>query len=198
MDEFEGTILRHMRYDNLKTLARGCEAAALEYDASGRGQEAGRRGPYAGNCQNRTVRKLNKAAAVLIALSSFLGASPALADLKLCNTTPSRIGVAVGYQDPKGWATEGWWTIPSKTCETLLKGKLPSRFYYIHAIDYDRGGEWKGPSLMCTARQSFIIRGVDKCKGRGYKKTGFFEVDTGNARNWTIRLSDPLNKTKGN
>ena len=132
-------------------------------------------------------------AAVLIVLTG--GAAPAVADLKLCNTTPSRIGVAVGYQDPKGWATEGWWTIPSKSCETLLKGKLPSRFYYVHAIDYDRGGEWKGASLMCTARQSFIIRGVDKCKARGYKQTGFFEVDTGNARNWTIRLSDPINKT---
>ena len=48
------------------------------------------------------------------------------ADLKLCNSTSSRIGVSIGYQDPEGWATEGWWTIASQTCETLLKGPFPA------------------------------------------------------------------------
>ena len=78
-------------------------------------------------------------------------ASPARADLKLCNTTSSRIGVAIGYQDPNGWTTEGWWNVAPQTCETLYKGTLSSRFYYIHAIDYDRGGEWAGKSVMCTS-----------------------------------------------
>ena len=80
---------------------------------------------------------------------------PRLADLKLCNTTSSRIGVAIGYQDPTGWTTEGWWNISAQTCETLYKGTLSSRFYYIHAIDYDRGGEWAGKSFMCTGDKVF-------------------------------------------
>src|SRR5499433_3427224 len=62
-------------------------------------------------------------------------APPARGDLKLCNTTSSRIGVAIGYQDPSGWTTEGWWNISAQTCETLYKGTLSSRFYYIHAVD---------------------------------------------------------------
>jgi uncharacterized membrane protein len=119
------------------------------------------------------------------------GASIARADLKLCNATSSRIGVAIGYQDPKGWATEGWWNIASQTCETLLKGKLGSRFYYVHAVDYDRGGEWGGTNMMCTADKTFTIRGVDECPRRGFKKTGFFEVDTQDSKDWTIRLTDP-------
>ena len=45
----------------------------------------------------------------------------------------------IGYQDPQGWATEGWWNIAAQTCETLLKGAVPSRFVYVHAVDYDRG-----------------------------------------------------------
>lgn len=126
-------------------------------------------------------------AAVLIALS----AQAAYADLKLCNATSSRIGVAIGYQDPKGWATEGWWNIASQTCETLLKGKLGSRFYYVHAVDYDRGGEWGGKNVMCTADKAFTIRGVDECPRRGFKGTGFFEVDTQDSKDWTIRLTDP-------
>jgi uncharacterized membrane protein len=112
-------------------------------------------------------------------------------DLKLCNTTSSRVGVAIGYQDSTGWTTEGWWNISAQTCETLYKGTLSSRFYYVHAIDYDRGGEWAGKSVMCTIDKTFTIRGVQDCIRRGYKNTGFFEVDTQEANAWTIRLTDP-------
>jgi uncharacterized membrane protein len=113
------------------------------------------------------------------------------ADLKLCNTTASRIGVAIGYRDQSGWTTEGWWTLAAQTCETLYKGVLSSRFWYVHAIDYDRGGEWAGQSFMCSTDKAFTIRGVQDCTDRGYKRTGFFEVDTQDAQDWTIRLTDP-------
>lgn len=135
---------------------------------------------------------LRMALAVLIAcLGSAAGTGPALADLKLCNASQSRIGVALGYQDANGWATEGWWNVAAQTCETLLKGAVPSRFIYVYAVDYDRGGEWSGTSFMCTQDRSFAIRDVKDCQRRGYRRTGFFEVDTGEAKDWTIRLSEP-------
>jgi uncharacterized membrane protein len=119
-------------------------------------------------------------------------AAPAHADLKLCNTTASRIGVAIGYSDAGGgWTTEGWWTLPAQTCETLYKGPLTSRYWYIHAIDYDSGGEWAGESFMCTHDKAFTIKGVQDCAKRGYNRTGFFEVDVQDATDWTIRLIDP-------
>lgn len=134
----------------------------------------------------------------VLALCGVLALSaPAHADLKLCNTTPSRIGVAIGYQDAKGFTTEGWWTIASQTCETLLKGKLARRFYYIHAVDYDRGGEWSGDNFMCIDEKAFIIRDESGCKARGFKRSGFYEVDTGDQRNWTVRLSDPIRGKEG-
>lgn len=135
----------------------------------------------------------SRAVAHGLALSAglLLSATVAHADLKLCNITSSRVGVAIGYQDKAGWATEGWWNIASQTCETLLKGALPSRYVYVHAVDYDRGGEWGGKNEMCTNDKSFAIRGVQDCEKRGYKRTGFFEVDTGEAKEWTIRLTDP-------
>lgn len=132
------------------------------------------------------------AAVLCLGLAALpLLALPALADLKLCNSTPSRIGIAIGYQDEKGWATEGWWNIASQSCETLLKGGWPSRFIYVYGIDYDRGGEWSGATFMCTSDTSFWIRDVKDCEKRGNKRTGFFEVDTGQAKDWTIRLTDP-------
>lgn len=130
-------------------------------------------------------------AAIAAAAGFIVTAQDARADLKLCNSTASRIGVAIGYQDNTGWATEGWWNVASQTCETLLKGAVPSRFVYVHAVDYDRGGEWGGKNDMCTAEKSFAIRGVQDCPKRGYKRSGFFEVDTGEAKEWTIRLTDP-------
>ena len=138
-----------------------------------------------------TLRRQAATAAALL-FGAFPATIPAArADLKLCNSTASRVGVAIGYQDNTGWATEGWWNIASQTCETLLKGPVPSRFVYVHAVDYDRGGEWGGKNDMCTADKSFAIKGVQECSKRGYKRSGFFEVDTGEAKEWTIRLTDP-------
>jgi uncharacterized membrane protein len=44
---------------------------------------------------------------------------------------------------------------------------------------------------MCTADNTFTIRGVQDCVKRNYKRTGFFEVDTGDSKDWTVRLTDP-------
>lgn len=140
----------------------------------------------------QAVRIRHFAVALVIAFIAIAaGIAPALADLKLCNSTPSRIGIAIGYKDTKGWTTEGWWNVASHTCETLLKGNLIARYYYLHAIDYDRGGEWRGTAKLCTKDTAFTIEGVSECSERGFKSTDFFEVDTGEEQNWTVRLVDP-------
>ena len=115
---------------------------------------------------------------------------PAAADFRLCNNTASRVGVAIGYKDADGWTTEGWWNLPSRTCETILKGDLVARYYYVYAIDYDHGGEWMGQAFMCTRDKEFIIRGTADCLARGYDRTGFFEVDTGEQHAWTVQLTE--------
>jgi uncharacterized membrane protein len=114
----------------------------------------------------------------------------AAADFRLCNNTSSRVGIALGYKDAEGWTTEGWWNVSSRSCETLLRGTLVARFYYIYAIDYDRGGEWSGQAFMCSRDKEFTIRGADNCLARGFDRTGFFEVDTGEQRAWTVQLTD--------
>lgn len=116
---------------------------------------------------------------------------------KVCNMTSARVGVAVGYQSKAGWTTEGWWNLPAHTCETLLVGTLNSRYYYVHAIDYDRGGKWANKSVMCTDDKAFLIKGAKNCKKRGYKESGFFEVDTKNATSWTVRLTDASGEETG-
>ena len=129
------------------------------------------------------------AAAVVVLVLAF-SASPAAADFTLCNNTNSRVGAAIGYKAADGWTTEGWWNLPSRTCETLLKGALVARYYYVYAIDYDRGGEWMGQAFMCTRDKEFTIRGTEDCLARGFDRTGFFEVDTGEQPSWTVQLTE--------
>jgi uncharacterized membrane protein len=118
-----------------------------------------------------------------------LDASPVAADLELCNKTESRVGVALGYKDHDGWASEGWWNIGPNDCETLYPGPLIARYYYVFAVDYDKGGSWSGEAILCTRDKLFTIRGIRDCEERGYQKTGFFEVDTGENPQWTVSLS---------
>lgn len=130
-------------------------------------------------------------AALLLAIAP-LTAMPRLAhaDFNVCNYSGSRVGVALGYKDADGWVTEGWWNLSDRTCEALLRGGLVARYYYVYAIDYDRGGEWTGQAFMCSRDKEFTIRGIDNCLARGYDRTGFYEVDTGDQRSWTMQLTN--------
>lgn len=137
-----------------------------------------------------SIRSTRLGAGLLGLVLTAATAEPASADLRLCNMTPSRVGVSLGYQDAQGWVSEGWWNLNARSCETLLRGRLSSRYYYVHAIDYDRGGDWGGRSFLCTRDREFTIRGHQDCLARGYDRTGFFEVDTGQQESWTIQLTD--------
>jgi uncharacterized membrane protein len=125
-----------------------------------------------------------------LAMMVALASTPAAADFRICNVTKSRVGIAIGYKDGEGWATEGWWNVTAGNCETVLRGNLAARFYYIYAVDYDRGGEWSGQAFMCTRDKEFTIRGTGDCLARGYDRTGFFEVDTGEQQTWTVQLTE--------
>jgi uncharacterized membrane protein len=127
---------------------------------------------------------------VFAAAFTCANSAPAAADFRLCNNTSSRVGVAVGYKDNDGWTTEGWWNIAARSCETLLRGALVARFYYIYAVDYDRGGEWSGQAFMCTRDKEFTVRGTEDCLTRSFDRTGFFEVDTGEQQSWTVQLTE--------
>ncbi len=144
---------------------------------------------YALRC--RAPRPFSCLSALCALVLGTLSSTAAFAvDFRLCNSTKSRVGVAVGYKDGESWVTEGWWNVPASSCETLLKGPLVARYYYVYALDYDHGGEWGGSAFMCTREKEFTIRGIDNCLARNYNRTGFFEIDTGEQRSWTVQLTD--------
>ena len=136
-------------------------------------------------------------AALLTVFLSLFSASPAQAELRLCNKTESQVGVAIGYRENDDWVTEGWWNLPANSCETLVAGSLVSRFYYIYAVDYDQFGEWGGRAFMCTRGKEFTISGIEDCVARGFERTGFFEIDTGEQSSWTVQLTEPVQTGTG-
>jgi uncharacterized membrane protein len=129
--------------------------------------------------------------AVPAGVTGALTTDPGSSGLRLCNKTASRVGVAVGYKEEGQWVTEGWWNVGSGSCETLMPGPLFSRFYYVYAVDYDQGGVWGGKASMCTRDKMFTIKGIEDCVARGYERSGFFEVDTGEQKSWTVQLTAP-------
>lgn len=117
-------------------------------------------------------------------------ATPAHANFTVCNDTENLAGVAIGYRTEQNWITEGWWRIPPQVCAPLIEGDLASRYFYLFAEDAETGGQWRGPVFMCTSNKEFRIEGLKNCFARGYERTGFFEVDTGNQKNWQVRLTE--------
>ncbi|WP_319532239.1 DUF1036 domain-containing protein [uncultured Cohaesibacter sp.] len=114
----------------------------------------------------------------------------AAADLRVCNKTSSTIGLAIGYEMQGDWISEGWWNLEQNKCETVLMGILVKNRYLIHAIDYDKGGQWNGETFMCTQDLEFKIKGTEECVARGFERTGFFEIDTAGKQDYTVQLTD--------
>ncbi|MEO9299200.1 DUF1036 domain-containing protein [Devosia alba] len=126
--------------------------------------------------------------ATLASLAFF--ATPAKADLRICNETANLVSVALGYRAERGWMSEGWWQAPPGDCRVLFQGELQRRFFYIFVADDVAGGAWDGSVFMCTRDETFTIFGVEDCLARGYERTGFFEIDTQNRSDWTLQLTE--------
>ncbi len=112
------------------------------------------------------------------------------AELRICNDTQERVGIALGYQNKNAWLTNGWWQIAPMSCSSLIKEKLQSRYYYIHAEDEKNEARWEGPIFLCVKDSKFNITGIRNCYIRGYQKAGFTEIDTKNNTSWTIHLTE--------
>jgi uncharacterized membrane protein len=71
-----------------------------------------------------------------------------------------------------------------------LRTPLTSQYYYVYAVDYEHGGAWEGPFLMCIRDTAFTIHGKQNCLARGLDRAGFVEVDTGKQDDWTIQMTE--------
>lgn len=126
----------------------------------------------------------------LAAFAAFLMAFPARAALNVCNRTAHPVKLALGRFDGAKWTSAGWWTLAPRECQALVPGRLIARYYYLYATDGGAGG-WTGSRRFCVSGdEKFTIPGREDCEGRGFERKGFFEVDTGEAPDYTQSISD--------
>jgi len=126
----------------------------------------------------------------VIALAIMAFTLPAEAALNICNKSSRAAKVAVGIYDGAEWLSRGWWWVPPKSCTVVVSGALNSRYYYLYASDAG-AGSWDGEHSFCVGtRDKFEIAGRENCAARNFERKGFFEIDTGNAADYTQSLSD--------
>lgn len=125
-------------------------------------------------------------ASVLLAASS----APVKAAFSVCNKTMHTASVALGFYDGKDWSSTGWWTVESGACTRIFEEPLIARYYYLYAVHQDVGGAWEGDRSFCIGMARFSVQGRNGCAAKGYDVRKFFQVDTGQATDWTENLAD--------
>ena len=133
------------------------------------------------------LRAVSSAFLTLLFAASMADAARLI--IRLCNNTSNRVGIAVGYSRNRAGRRKESWNVAAQSPKPFCAAPS-SRLFLVYAVDYDRGGEWSGQAFMFHREKEFTIRGTEDCRARGYDRTGFFEVDTGDQPSWTVQLTE--------
>ncbi len=128
--------------------------------------------------------------AVLVAGAMFAMTQSAKAWYEICNKSSYYVYAAFGYHDGNAWISEGWWDLAPGECAEVHSSRLLNQKYYVYAESHDEDYYWEGDYPFCVSDDAFTITGDTNCKSRGYYELGFFEVDVGEAGDWTTDLID--------
>jgi uncharacterized membrane protein len=141
------------------------------------------------------------AIAAVLAVAGVDSISPSRAEFRVCNKSKTELNVAIGYDGGRqGWIAQGWWSIGTDKCTTVLSNELHNRYYYLYADNAD-GGEWAGGGdddrLFCIKDEKFLHyrsrygqNEDNDCKKAGLNSKLFFQVDIGDYHRWTHTLED--------
>lgn len=132
------------------------------------------------------------AAAAATGLLIGLAATPARADFSVCNQTLDVVNVAIGHLVDGDFTTEGWWTIGSNACASVIREDLAVRHIFVYATDVFGQPLLDGTEPMCIGEDRFkIIPGTGDCWARSYREEKFYDVDTLDQSDWRLFLTEP-------
>jgi len=132
------------------------------------------------------MRSLTKILLALCWVASLSG--PARAEFVACNRSFDVVNIAIGRKVGDEFQTDGWWTVGTNQCATVIREDLPARYIYVYAQDVFGRPVIDGDIPMCVSNRRFSIRGIEDCWPRGLVSAEFAEIDTGEAARWTIFL----------
>src|SRR3954462_1689494 len=95
------------------------------------------------------------------AISLFVSALPAFADLKLCNRMSYVVEAAIGIDEKSATATRGWLRIDPPACRVVLQGALTADRILLNARALGVYGAspipQSGNDTLCFAQENFVI-----------------------------------------
>jgi uncharacterized membrane protein len=102
------------------------------------------------------------------AISLFVSAAPAFADLKLCNRMSYVVEAAIGIDDKSATATRGWFRIDPAACRVVLQGTLTADRILLNARALGVYGAspipQNGGDTLCIAPENFVIAAARQCR----------------------------------
>src|SRR5260221_5548793 len=102
------------------------------------------------------------------AISLFVSAAPAFADLKLCNRMSYVVEVAIGIDEKSATATRGWFRIDPAGCRVVVQGTLTADRILLHARALGLYGSSPAPQsgadTLCIAPENFVIAAARQCR----------------------------------
>jgi uncharacterized membrane protein len=129
-------------------------------------------------------------------LAAMVQATPAFADLKICNRSSYIIYAAVGYESGLQMLTRGWTRIVPGDCGTALEGRLsqPAYFLYARSSRAHSGPSraWGGHIRLCAKETNFAIDvpvGAAHCGSDDAFLMPFASLVTGHKASWTTTLT---------
>ena len=113
------------------------------------------------------------------AISLFVSAAPAFADLKLCNRMSYVVEAAIGIDDKSATATRGWFRIDPAACRVVLQGPLTADRILLNARALGVYGAspipQNGGDTLCIAPENFVIAAARQCRA-GQTPAPFTEI----------------------
>jgi uncharacterized membrane protein len=117
-------------------------------------------------------------AAALAALCAL--ATPARADLQLCNRMSYVVETAIGVEDKGATATRGWFRLDPGTCRTVMQGEVQAEALYVHARALAVYGASPlpqgGHADFCVQNDNFVLASARTCNRPGQKLARFTQV----------------------
>ena len=127
------------------------------------------------------------------AISLFVSALPAFADLKLCNRMSYVVEAAIGIDDKSATATRGWFRIDPAACRVVLQGALTADRILLNARALGVYGAspipQNGSDTLCIAPENFVIAAARQCRGRPDARTLHADHADADRRRQSGRLS---------
>ncbi|HEY4115752.1 MAG TPA: DUF1036 domain-containing protein, partial [Rhizomicrobium sp.] len=134
---------------------------------------------------------------VLLGVAVLASASPAAAELKLCNQTSYILYTSVGQATKTELDVHGWMRIVPGDCATVVDGPLNRPAYFIYArTSQAHSGPvraWGGNVQICARDTNFSTKAklpIKSCPGEDFYRMPFALIDRRGKTSWQTTFTE--------